>query len=56
MIQQSYSWAYKQERKSQFKKIHAPPMFTAALFTNVHQRGMDKEDEVRIYNGILVIK
>ena len=32
MIQQSHSWAYIQ-RKPQFQKIHAPPMFIAALFT-----------------------
>ena len=32
MIQQSHSWAYI-HRKLQFKKIHAPPMFTAPLFT-----------------------
>ena len=38
-------------------------MFTAALFTtanfngsnlNVHDRGMDKEDVVHIYNGLLL--
>ena len=32
MIQQSHSWAYIQT-KLQFKKIHVPPMFIAALFT-----------------------
>ena len=32
MTQQSHYWAYTQ-RKPQFKKTHAPPMFTAALFT-----------------------
>ena len=42
MIQQSYSWAYTQERKSQFKKIHAPPMFIAALFTIAGTRRQPK--------------
>ena len=32
MIQQSLSWAYTR-RKLLFKKIHAPPVFIAALFT-----------------------
>ena len=32
MIQQTHSWAYIQ-RKPYFEKIHAPPMFIAALFT-----------------------
>ena len=32
MIQQSHSWTY-MWRKSQFEKIHAPPMITGALFT-----------------------
>ena len=32
MFQQSHSWAYVR-RKTQFKRIHVPPMFIAALFT-----------------------
>ena len=34
MIQQSHSWAYIQTKLS-LKKIHAPPMFIAALFAIV---------------------
>ena len=62
MTLQSLSWAYMQ-RKTWPQKIHAPPMFIAALFTVAKTwkqpkcpstKGMDKENVVLIYNGILL--
>ena len=62
MTLQSLSWAYIQ-RKTWPQKIHAPPMFIAALFTVAKTwkqpkcpstTGMDKEDAVHMFSGILL--
>ena len=61
MTQQSHSWADIQ-RKPQFKKITCTHIFIVALFTTAKtckqpkcpSKGMDKEDVVHIYNGILL--
>ena len=62
MTLQSLSRAYIQ-RKTWPQKIHAPPMFIAALFTVAKTwkqpkcsstKGMDKEDVVHMFNGILL--
>ena len=54
--QQSHSWAYT-HRKPQFKKIHAPQWSLQHYLQQPghgSNRGMDKEDVVQIYNGILL--
>ena len=62
MTLQSLSGAYIQ-RKTWPQKINAPPMFTAALFTVAKTwkqpkcsstKGMDKDDVVHMFNGILL--
>ena len=54
---------YPKKTKTLIQKDTCTPMFIAALFTrakiwkqprNVINRGMDKEDVVHIYNGILL--
>ena len=64
MIQQPHLWAYTQT-KLQFEKIHAL-LFIRVHSSTVYNsqdmeatqtsinRGMDKEDTVYIYNGILL--
>ena len=54
MIQQSHSWAYIQRKLIQ--KDKCTPVFIAATIHNIQDMGTDegKEDEVHIYNGILL--
>ena len=46
MIQQSHSWYISREYHNLKKYMHPN--------INVHYRGMDKEDVLHIYNGILL--